>query len=119
MIIADIVTLTLKNESVANSGYVDIDDIGEGSDALLCHTDRMNCCTNTMGQTRAGDWYYPDGTRVGIMGMTEEEFYRDRSTQVVRLSYRNSSFTQEGLFKCVVPDAKGIERTVYVNIGMY
>ena len=35
------VGLSLKGAPIANSGYVDVDDIGEGNAAaLLCHTNK-------------------------------------------------------------------------------
>ena len=38
------VGLSLKGAPIANNSYVDVDDIDEGDYALLCHTNKTNCC---------------------------------------------------------------------------
>ena len=43
-----------------------ITDIGEGSNALACRTDQMDCCDNAPPvRTRRGEWTFPDGLLVG------------------------------------------------------
>lgn len=112
------VRLSLNGELIANHSYVDVDNIGEDDNALLCHTNNSECCSSYYpGQIRAGEWYYPDGTYVGIEAFYENEFYRNRGSQVVRLNHRQGDFTQRGLFRCELPDSTWIQRTVYVNIG--
>ena len=106
--------LSLKGQSIANNSYVAVDDIGEGDDALLCHTNKIDCCRNPYYY---GEWYYPSGIQVGIYGHYYDEFYRNRGTRVVRLNYRQGSFTERGLFRCEVPDASNINQRIYVNIG--
>ena len=113
------VYLSLNGTAIANNGYVAVDDIGEGdAAALLCHTDKVDCCTDMMRQTRAGEWYFPNGTRVGTFGGFQDEFYRNRGTQVVRLNRRQGTFTERGLFRCEVPDSDNVTQSVYINIGM-
>ena len=100
---------------------MDVDDIGEGDNALLCHTDKADCCTNMRGQVRAGEWYFED-MRVGPLGNPTRNnlFYRNRGTRVVRLNLRGSPPRSErGRFRCTVPDANNITQTLFVNIGMY
>ena len=109
------VGLSLNGVAIANNSYVAIEDIGEGDAALLCHTDKLACCR---GFNKAGEWYYPSGTGVGVMGGSQDEFYRDRGPQVVRLNRRHGTFTERGHFRCEVPDASNITRFNYVNIGM-
>ena len=110
------VSLSLRGAPIANNSYVDVDDIGVNENALLCHTDKRDCCSH---QNRAGEWYFPSGTRVGISGNSQDEFYRDRATQVVRLNHRQGTSTERGLFLCQVPDSNHILQIVYINIGMY
>ena len=112
------VYLSLNEVVIANNSYVDADDIGEDNAALLCHTDKTDCCTNEMGQERAGEWYYPSGTRVSTMGVSQDEFYRDRGTQVVRLNRQQGKIAERGLFLCKVPDADMVPVSIFVNIGM-
>ena len=108
--------MSLRGQSIANNSYVDVDDIGEDENALLCHTNKIDCCRYP---NRAGEWYFPNGTRVGIVGGSSDDFYRDRGTQIVRLNHRIGSFTARGLFRCEVLDASGTNRRIYVNIGKY
>ena len=101
---------------------MDVDDIGEGdAAALLCHTNKVDCCTNIMSQTRAGEWYSlgNEEMKVGTLGKPPHNnlFYRDRGTSVVRLNRRGSP-QERGRFRCEVPNANGITQKVYVNIGM-
>ena len=95
---------------------MDVDDIGKDDDALLCHTDKRDCCGEY--SNRAGEWYFPNGAKVGVEGISEDEFYRDRGTQVVRLNLRQGTSTERGLFRCEVPDSINVMQTVYVNIGI-
>ena len=95
---------------------MDVDAIGENETALLCHTDKPDCCDKP---NKAGEWYYPNGTIVGIKAESQDEFYRNRGTQVVRLNHRNGSFTERGLFQCEIPDSSNMNQTVYVHIGIF
>ena len=111
------VSLTLNGVPVANNSYVDIEDIGESDDALLCSTDKTDCCTPDDG-TRAGEWYFPDETKVSIRGANPPEnlFYRNRGQSVVRLN-RHGNPSERGLFRCQVPDASNTMQSIYINIG--
>ena len=111
------VSLTLNGTSIAANSYVDVDDIGEGDDALLCHTDRFNCCTSP---NTAGQWYFPNRSIVKIEGLSPPEnvFFRNRGQSVVRLNRRGNP-SERGLFRCEVPTNIGdILQNIYVNIGM-
>ena len=96
---------------------MDVDDIDDGNDALLCHTNKTNCCGEPPNRT--GEWYFPNGTKVGIEEATQDEFYRDRASQVVRLNRRQGTFTERGLFQCEVPDSNNNSQSVSVNIGKF
>lgn len=114
--------MSLKGALILNNGYVDIDDIGEYSDALLCHTNKMDCCRTDTDKmtTKAGEWYFPDGSPLKIKkdnSHLTSYFFRDREFQVVRLN-RVHSPSEYGKFYCIVPNATGRDQTIYVNIGM-
>ena len=102
---------------------MDVEDIGEGEDALLCNTDKVMCCTNQNGESRAGEWYYPSGNSVDIevvdMKQEQDEFYRDRGTQVVRLHRREGRIVERGRFQCKIPDAGDTIQFIYVHIGRF
>ena len=98
---------------------MDVDDIGEGDNALLCYTNKTDCCGLP---NRAGEWYFPgnEDMIVGTLGMPPRNnlFYRNRGQSVVLL-HRRGSPPERGRFRCEVPDANNITQTLFVNIGMY
>ena len=128
---------------------MDLDDtlnIGSGSSyipsnrnpvagALACMTDLVDCCGTelTTVRTERGNWYFPDGNRVG-------ELVSDGSTRVatwflvnrgpnevvngqqvngsVRLLRRFSNIPQRGHFRCELPnvDNPSVNQILYINI---
>ena len=117
---AEGVQLSLKGASIANNSYVDVSDIGVDGDALLCHTDKSGCCGGP--RDREGEWYFLNGSnfKVDIKGNNPSEnlFYRNRGTKIVRLN-RLGSPPERGRFRCTVSNAKDVQQTVFVNIGMF
>ena len=113
------VRLSLKGAAIANNSFVDVDDIGDNNgNALLCHTDKIDCCP---GNTAAGDWYFPNESRVksiidNMRLKLASYFSRSRGTSVVRL-IRVGAPTERGRFYCQVPNASGVIQTISVNIG--
>ena len=101
---------------------MNVDDIGEGDDALLCSTNKTDCCTNKMGQKRAGKWYFPctQDMEVGTLGdpARNNAFYRDRGSNVVRLNRRGSP-SERGCFRCELLDANNVTQMVFVTVGMF
>ena len=94
-------------------------DIGEGAAALNCTTDSTTCCTNMNGETRAGEFFFPDGTQVLIAGNTAGAYYRSRGSKHISLHRRSNIPTQPtGQFRCEIPDASGTTRNLFINIGM-
>ena len=115
------VYLSLNGKVIPNHGYVGISDIGSSdTTALLCHTNRPA----PDGATSGGDWFAPDGDRVGIPGSTNVPgFERTRVSMLVRLR-RNSGTPNEGIYQCEVNDATDTPQTVFVGLyntggGMY
>ena len=111
------VGVTLNGIAIANNSYVDVDDIAINMSALLCHTNKEDCCGKL--PNRFGEWYFPNGMKVKTEVRTQDEFYRDRATRVVRLNHRKGTFTERGLFRCEVPDDTDTVQSVYVNVGMF
>ena len=54
----------LKGERYDNNSVVNILAIGEGSSALLCKTNKQDCCGTL--PNRFGEFYYPHGARVSL-----------------------------------------------------
>ena len=93
-----------------------ISDIGGDDGALLCRTNKADCCKTG----RIGEFFYPNGVMVPIM-KHRHVFYRDRGEGVVRLN-RNADSESEGsrpprgIYCCEVPDACDIVQRVCINL---
>ena len=110
------VYLSLNGEVIPNHGYVEISDIGSSdTTALLCHTNRP---PPPGSATSGGDWFAPDGTRVGGEGSADVPgFGRNRGPMVVRLRRRTSgSAPVEGIYRCTISDASETYQTAYVGL---
>ena len=120
------VTLSLNGVNIPNGGSILVTDITEGhygvtDGGLLCITDSIDCCraSDNPNGFAQGEWYFPNGSLVQILGTQYGEsdiFYRNRDTRLVRLN-RVGNPPGRGLFRCEVPNAEGITVTLYVNIG--
>ena len=86
----------------ANNTAININEVGEGDNAVLCRTDLTTCCGFTEGETWQGNWRYPNGTLVNN-NASDDDIYRDRRTMVVRLHRRNNATTPTGQYCCEVP----------------
>ena len=99
---------------------------GNSRNALLCVTDLVDCCATP--HTVRGDWYFPDGRRVGFdtgfsaaylanRGVNEETFGQTVYGSV-RLYRRFSGSSDRGRFRCELPSAANpsVNQTLYVNI---
>ena len=99
-----------------SNGFVNVNDIDEDYSALLCQTNKTDCCH--IIPNRAGEWYFSNGSLVGRNHYPQQYdlFYRSRGHQVVYLN-RHGNPSERGRFYCVLPDANNIDQTVFVNIG--
>ena len=89
-----------------------LSDIGEGSGALFCLTDRTKCCSTTAGGERNGTWRFPNGSEVLIGGA----IYRSRTYSSVIFNRRNNSVETTGIYTCVIPDEGSTSRTLYIGV---
>ena len=109
------VGLFLKGSIYSNHSLVNISDIGEGSAALHCFTNKSDCCRRSEGQV-SGEWYFPgNGSTVGTSGGAGS-IYRNRGPSVVRLNRRNNAMMPSGVFRCEIPDANGTNQNIYVGV---
>ena len=119
---ADGVRLSLRGTDIANDSYVHVLSVSDMDNGLICHTDKTDCCGSP---NRQGDWYFPDRTRVGSHtdNMRRDNYFsRERGVSVVRLvrvEKLNDDVPppERGRFYCEVPNANGVNQTIYVNIG--
>ena len=95
-----------------------ISAIGSTNDtALICNTNRI---ANNDGDQRlhsGGDWFAPDGTRVGGRGSDDVPgFERNRGPMMVQLVRNTTTGTpSEGIYYCVVEDDV-TDQTFYVGL---
>ena len=86
--------------------------------ALLCCTNKEECCGPSNPGPVVGNWYFPSGMIVGSLSDNtgvSSYFARNRGLRLVRL-YRVGSPQERGRFHCEVPIADGSNQTIYVNI---
>ena len=109
------VYLSLNGEVIPNNGFVEISDIGSSdTTALLCHTNRHPSPGRYIS---GGDWFVPDGTRVGSIGSTDVPgFERNRGPMVVRLRRNSNTAPDEGIYQCSVHDAAETHKRAYVGL---
>ena len=103
----------LRGETYANNSVVNIVDIGEGESALLCKTNRESCCGTP--PNRAGEFYFPSGIQV-LIRKSGQGFYRDRSTQQIRLNRRQGVNSPTGVYHCEIPDAGGEMQGLFIKL---
>ena len=77
--------MSLNGINMFNNSHVDVSNIGEDDNALLCHTDNPSCCQTPF---QAGEWYFPNGSAVKILGWNQNYigdnyFYRNRGERKV------------------------------------
>ena len=108
----------LNGVTYSNGSTVLRTDIGEGAAALLCTTDKVTCCTNALGETRAGEFYFPNGTWVPRLGYDPSihTYYRSRGSRFISLNRINNGM-ETGQFRCEIPDASGTTVNLFINIG--
>ena len=88
----------------SNNSIVLLSDIGEGSNALFCLTDRIQCCTTESGLNQGG-WRFPNDTSV-ILNDTNFLFYRIRGYSSVSLNRKNEAMGPTGTFTCRIPNSQ-------------
>ena len=93
-----------------------LSNIGEGSNALFCLTDRTQCCTTEAGLNQGG-WRFPNGTTVTLAD-TSLNFYRIRGYSSVRLNRRSDAVAPTGIFTCRIPTSQSVMNT-NLYIGVY
>ena len=111
MIITLGVYFMLNGTMYINNSAVAMTSIGERENALLCKTNKEDCCAGA----RIGKFFYPNGVEVPIK-MLKHEFYRDRGDQVVRLNRRAVSGGIKGKYYCEVSDACDDVQRIYIEL---
>ena len=103
----------LNGKVYTNNSVINIFSIGEDDSALLCKTDKQDCCGTV--PDRFGEFYYPNGTKVPIR-KAQDRFYRNRGDQLIRLNRRPGSTSPTGLYRCEIPDSSSVTRKIVANL---
>ena len=111
--------VSFMGKTLTNYSYVDLRLVGTSeNDSVQCHTDLKLCCSNKQGPYR-GDWYFPDGKRLPLLG---EMLYERRGPQRVDLR-RASGNGPTGIYRCDIPTEAvhnitntSVRATVYVRL---
>lgn len=113
------VYLSLGGLFYPNNSEIPITLIGVDNDALKCTTDRVPCCRQVnmiVGSINMGIWVSPTRNVVPENG----PFYTSSGVNdgTVNLNRLNNNTAEPlGLFYCMVPDARGVNQTLFANIG--
>ena len=100
----------LDGTFLSNNSIVLLCDIGEGSNALFCLTDRTECCMTE----QQGQWIFPNGNNVHS---SSENFNQTKGFSSVHLNRRRSAMGPTGIFTCEVPDQT--ENLMNLSVGVY
>ena len=106
--------LSLNEVIIPDHGYVVISGIGSTDDtALLCNTNYL-----PDGGNSGGNWYGPNGTRVGdTNSITVPGLYRNRDLGLVRLIRDNTTGTPSvGIYSCEIQDNTSANISVFVGL---
>ena len=95
---------------------MNITDIGSGTNALYCFTNRSDCCRGSDGGANGG-WFFPDRSELQGSGITSlVDFSRSRGPSAVLLNRRNNATGPTGLYSCQVLDARNANQSIYVGL---
>ena len=118
--------VSFMGETLANHGYVDLNEVGDpavnpSDHSVQCHTDLNTCCSGSWGQHRA-DWHFPNGDRLPFSSPSVG-IHEARGAQRVELRRRNNADSPSGIYRCDIPtDAvhhdndNSVRETVYVGL---
>ena len=110
--------VSFKGTNLPNHSYVDltlVGDVLDGSNSVQCHTDLSTCCSSSQGADR-GDWYFPNGTRLGFSD-TSEDAYEQRQGQ--RVDLRRTRSSTSGMYRCDMDTNSGNTNRETVYVGLY
>jgi hypothetical protein len=103
----------LNGKVYHNNSAVAISEVGEGTGALYCRTDKEECCGTL--PNRFGQFYYPNGVQVPI-NSRQQGFYRNRGNQIIRLNRREGITSPTGTYRCEIPNADDEVVKIYITL---
>lgn len=108
-----VVYFELNGNIYHNNSAISLQSVGEGERALICKTNKQDCCGTP--PNRLGEFLYPNGDIVPIR-ILQDEFYRQRGDGEIYLNRRVDTTSPSGTYSCVIPDAAGTIQTLYIDL---
>ena len=108
-----VVYFELNGNVYLNNSAISLQEVGEGNNALICKTNKQDCCGTP--PNRFGEFYYPSGDVVPIRNR-QDKFYRQRGNSEIYLNRRADTFSPTGTYSCVIPDAAGTIQALYIDL---
>ena len=91
-----------------------LSDIGEGSNALFCLTNRIQCCTTETCDVHSS-WQFPNSSF--IHDDSNLSFYVNRGYSSLQLNRKSNAVAPTGVFICRLPDeATGSGMNMYIGV---
>ena len=100
-----------------NNSVVAWREIGEGAAALMCLTDKTDCCDTTDSRGNS-TWYHPNGGGSAVLQLGDEAYYQTYRKSSILLEHQNGSTVPKvtGVFHCEVVDNNGTMQRLYIGI---
>ena len=92
------------------------EEIGEANEALLCLTNKIDCCTLNESQ---GDWYDPENNLLPnkTTGHDGNSVYTSKGPSYIRLNkVKGNNNINPGVYHCKIPDSNGTDQRIYIGI---
>ena len=107
------VGLFFNGRLLSNNSIVLLGNIGEGSSALYCLTDREICCSVEAAGSSRGLWILPSGYVIDNM---YPNIYTSRGFSSIHLNRRSTATMPAGVYRCLLPDARNVLRSISVTV---
>ncbi len=110
------IPLSRGSSAIVNSSALSLATIGEGSSALICHTELTTCCRgeDNNGGDALGGWRGPNGG--SIPDSNTNGFYVSRGMSSISLNLAEGSSEPAGTYCCQVPRESGATTTHCVMV---
>ena len=96
-----------------NNTLITVNGVGEGETALICSTDREDCCIDEFNI--AGNWFLPNGSKI-LSTTNAQPLSIIMGNQTVGLNITNSIKLPNGIYHCKMMDKENITYHLYAGI---
>ena len=98
-----------------NNSVVAWTGIGKAAAALMCLTDKTDCCNSTKSRGNS-NWYHPNGGGSAVLPLGDEAYYQTYRKSSILLHRNGTVPTVTGVFHCDVVDNNGTMQRLYIGI---